>query len=62
MIMKRYTMLLTEEQLNQLEQIRKETGCPVSETIRRSIDAYLIKKGKDCSDKASQGEVDAGES
>lgn len=35
MLMKRYTMLLAKEQLIQLEQIRRETGCPVSETIRR---------------------------
>ena len=51
MLMKRYTMLLAKEQLIQLEQIRRETGCPVSETIRRSIDDYLSKRDRHSKDK-----------
>ena len=47
--MKRTSIFLREDQLKKLEDRSKETGAPISELIRRAIDAYLqsiSKKGK----------------
>jgi hypothetical protein len=38
--MKRTAVFLTDEQLDDLQAIYRATGCKVSESIRRAIDAY----------------------
>ena len=35
---------VTDEQLKRLKAVSDKTGAPVSEIIRRAIDAYLKKK------------------
>ncbi len=42
----RYNVYLAVRQVKALESISQKTGAPVSELIRRSIDAYLKKGGK----------------
>ena len=40
---KKYTLYLTSQQIIKLKAIFKKLGVPVSESIRRAIDAYLSK-------------------
>lgn len=37
----RATFHLRQSQIQTLEEIKKNTGCPVAETIRRAIDEYV---------------------
>jgi hypothetical protein len=39
--MKRTNVFLTQAQLKKLADLKAKTGVPVSEQIRRAIDAYL---------------------
>jgi len=45
MAMKRTTIFLSEDQVKKLDALKKKTGAPVSEQIRRAIDEYLRKAG-----------------
>ena len=45
--MKRTGLFIKPEQLEALAEIQRETGAPVSEIIRRAIDAYLQQRAKD---------------
>jgi predicted DNA-binding protein len=43
---KRIGLFLDREQLRQLQAISDDTGAPVSELIRRAIEAYLATRKK----------------
>jgi hypothetical protein len=42
--MKRTAVFLTDDQIDDLQAIYRATGCKVSESIRRAIDAYLTEQ------------------
>jgi len=44
--MKRTNVFLPEQLITRLKRVSEETGLPVSELIRRAIDAHLNKMGK----------------
>ena len=43
-IMKRYNLRLPADMIRKLEAIKRETGAPVNELIRRAIEAWLKAK------------------
>lgn len=43
--MKRINVYLTEEEIERLKALSEKTGLSVCELVRRSIDAYLKKRG-----------------
>jgi predicted DNA-binding protein len=42
----RIALYLRPDQVKSLTELHDETGAPVSELIRRAIDAYLKERGK----------------
>jgi len=44
--MRRVNFHLKESQIEALQKLQEQTGCPVAESIRRAIDAYLAKQSK----------------
>ena len=44
--MKRIQVYYTDQQLEALERLAKETGLTVSEILRRALDAYLARQRK----------------
>jgi hypothetical protein len=39
--LRRVNFHLREDQIAALQKLQEQTGCPVAESIRRAIDAYL---------------------
>jgi hypothetical protein len=45
--MKRINFYLTDQEIIRLQELSQITGLPVSELVRRAIDLFLKKSGKD---------------